>query len=89
MKRSDQILAALRPLNIYYYLRSDPFERASEESIGYPAWRIERDYLLVSAQAYVAKWISSFKQFPPRQKPASFSLDHVMQKLTETAGATQ
>jgi arylsulfatase len=70
-------------------LRSDPFERASEESIGYPAWRVERIYLLVPAQAYVAKWISSFKDFPPRQKPASFSLDQVMQKLTETAGTTQ
>ena len=72
-----------------YDLRSDPFERASEESIGYPAWRVERVYLLVPAQAYVAKWISSFKEFPPRQKPASFSLDQVMQKLTETAGTTQ
>ncbi len=72
-----------------YDLRSDPFERASEESIGYPAWRVERIYLLVPAQAYVAKWISSFKEFPPRQKPASFSLDQVMQKLTETAGTAQ
>jgi arylsulfatase len=72
-----------------YDLRSDPFERASQESIGYPTWRIERAYLLVPAQAYVAKWISSFKEFPPRQKPASFSLDQVMQKLTETAGSVQ
>ena len=72
-----------------YDLRSDPFERANHESIGYPMWRIERTYLLVPAQAYVANWISSFKAFPPRQKPASFSLDQVMQKLTETAGSTQ
>jgi len=30
-----------------YDLRADPFERASHEAIGYPAWRIDRVYLLV------------------------------------------
>ena len=37
--------------------------------------------------AYVANWLASFTEFPPRQKPASFSLDQVMEKLTQTAGA--
>ncbi len=68
-----------------YDLRADPFERANQESIGYAAWRIERMYLLVPAQAYVANWLASFKEFPPRQKPASFSLDQVMQKMQEGA----
>ena len=72
-----------------YDLRADPFERASHESIGYPMWRIERVFLLVPAQAYVANWLASFQAFPPRQKPASFSLDQVMQKLTEAAGSSQ
>jgi arylsulfatase len=72
-----------------YDLRSDPFERASHESIGYATWRIDRVYLLVPAQAYVANWLASFKTFAPRQKPASFSLDQVMQKLTEAAGSTR
>ena len=66
-------------------LRSDPFERAKKESIGYDAWRIERVYLLVPAQAYVAKWLESFNEFPPRQKPASFNLDQVMQTIQEGA----
>jgi len=44
-------------------------------------------YLLVPAQVYVARWLETFKEFPPRQKPASFSLGQVMQKLTEAAGA--
>ena len=66
-----------------FNLCSDPFERADREGIGYPQWRIDRVFLLVPAQAYVAKWISSFKEFPPRQKPASFSIDQVMQKLQE------
>ena len=40
-------------------------------------------FAMVPAQAFVAKWISSFKEFPPRQKPASFSVDEVMKKLEE------
>ena len=38
---------------------------------------------LVPAQAFVAKWIGTFKDFPPREKPASFSIDEVMKKLEE------
>jgi len=68
-----------------YDLRADPFERANKESIGYDAWRIERLYLLVPAQAFVAKWLESFKEFPPRQKPASFNLDQVMRSIQEGA----
>src|SRR5262249_32315916 len=58
-------------------LRSDPFEKAPVGSICYSDWAAHRMFLLVPAQAYVAKWISSFKEFPPRQKPASFSVDEV------------
>jgi len=70
-----------------FCLRSDPFERADHEAIGYNRWRIERVFLLVPAQAYVANWINSFKDFPPRQKPASFSVDQVMAKLMEGGGS--
>jgi hypothetical protein len=48
----------------------------------YGHWRADRIYLMVPAQAFVAQWLSSFKEFPPRQKPASFSLDQVIQKMT-------
>jgi len=68
-----------------FNLRSDPFERADREGMGYPQWRADRMFLLVPAQAYVAQWLSSFKEFPPRQKPATFSIDQVMQKLQEGA----
>ena len=66
-----------------FTLRGDPFERADHEAIDYERWRIDRLFLLVPAQAYVAQWLQSFKEFPPRQKPASFSIDQVMQKLQE------
>ncbi len=66
-----------------FTLRGDPFERADHEAMDYPHWRADRLFLLVPAQAYVGQWLSSFKEFPPRQKPASFSIDQVMQKLRE------
>jgi arylsulfatase len=67
-------------------LHADPFERGPEEGIDYSHWRLDRVYLLVPAQAYVGQWISSFQQFPPRQKPASFNLGDAIQKLS-TASA--
>jgi len=68
-----------------FNLRSDPFEKADKNSIYYNDWLIRRVFLLVPAQVFVARWIQSFKEFPPSQKPASFSIDQVMEKLT-TAG---
>jgi len=63
-------------------LHADPFERASEEGIDYAHWRIDRVYLLTPAQAIVGQWLSSFRQFPPRQKPASFNMEQVMSQLS-------
>jgi arylsulfatase A-like enzyme len=65
-----------------FSLRADPFERADHEGIDYERWRLERVFLLVPAQAYVANWLQSFKEFPPRQEPASFSIDQVMEQLS-------
>jgi len=42
--------------------------------------------MLVPAQAGVQEFLSTFKEFPPRQKAASFSLDQVMEKMTEASG---
>ncbi|UEM24696.1 arylsulfatase (plasmid) [Skermanella mucosa] len=70
-----------------FTLRGDPFERADEEGMDYVRWRFERIFALVPAQAYVANWLQSFKEFPPRQKAASFSIDQVMARLvTNTSG---
>ena len=63
-------------------LRSDPFERADHEGMGYGIWRAERMFALAPSQAFVSKWLESFKEFPPRQKPGSFSLGNAMDKLT-------
>jgi arylsulfatase A-like enzyme len=76
-------LVKLRAPRIFN-LRSDPFEKAQFESIYYADWLAHRAFLLVPAQALVGQWIQSFKDFPPRQKPASFSIDEVMEKLEKS-----
>ena len=40
--------------------------------------------MFVPAQALVAKWLSSFKDFPPRAKAASFSVGDAMEKIQAT-----
>ena len=62
-------------------LRMDPFERAHYEATDYGHWFMERMFMIVPAGAYVAQWMQSFKEFPPRQEPGSFSLDKVMKAV--------
>lgn len=69
-----------------FNLRSDPFERADHDAENYSQWRAERMFAMVPAQAIVAKYIESFKEFPPRQKAASFSINQVMDKLMAGPG---
>ena len=71
---------------LIYNLRRDPFERASITSNTYYDWMIDRAYMLVPAQAYVGNFLATFKDFPPRQKAASFSLDDVMEKMSDPGG---
>jgi arylsulfatase A-like enzyme len=70
-----------------FNLRRDPFERADENSNTYWDWLLNHAFLLIPAQALVAQQIQSFKEFPPRQKPASFNLDRVMEQLQNASGA--
>ena len=66
-----------------FNLRSDPFEIADHESINYGKWRIDRAFLLIPAQQYVAEFLATFKEFPPSQKAGSFSLDSVLESLQQ------
>jgi len=68
-------------------LRRDPYERAPITSNTYYDWLLDRAYLLVPAQAYVGQFLATFREFPPRQKAASFSLDQIMEQLQQPAGA--
>lgn len=65
-------------------LCADPFERG-EESFKYNEWFIENIPFQYVAPPLLMKWLESFKEFPPRQKPASFSIDQVMETMTQRA----
>jgi arylsulfatase len=67
-------------------LRMDPFELAPDISMDYTRWFLEHMYMIAPAAAGVGKWIQSFKEFPPRQKPGSFNLDRVMEAVTKSNG---
>lgn len=78
-------LVTLRVPKIFN-LRTDPYERADVTSNTYYDWLLDHVFLLVPAQAGVAEFLQSFKEFPPRQKAASFGVDQVIEKMTEAAG---
>jgi arylsulfatase len=69
----------LRVPNLYN-LRADPFERGTE-SIYYSDWSVHRSFAFVPAQAIVARYLESFKEFPPRAKAASFTVSNAMEKI--------
>ena len=70
---------------LIFNLRRDPYERAYFTSNTYYDWMIDRAFMLVPAQAYVASFLTTFSEFPPRQEAGSFSLDKVMKKMQETS----
>jgi arylsulfatase len=70
---------------LIYNLRRDPYERASITSNTYFDWLLDHAFMLVPAQDYVGQFLATFKDYPPRQKAASFSLEQVMDKLSEPA----
>ncbi|WP_290754052.1 arylsulfatase [Amaricoccus sp.] len=68
-------------------LRSDPYERADVTSNTYYDWLIDRVYLLTPAQVYVADFLATFKDYPPAQHAASFSIDQITDSLMEQLNA--
>ena len=70
-----------------FNLRRDPFERAEFNSQVYWKWMMDHIPMLYLCQAVVAEQIQAFAKFPPRQKPASFNLDEVMEKVSKQHAA--
>jgi len=68
-------------------LRRDPYEQATITSNTYYDWMLDRAFLLVPAQAYVQQFLSTFKEFPPRMKAASFSIDAAMESMGTAPGS--
>lgn len=79
----------LVPLRVpkIFNLRMDPYERADVTSNTYYDWVIDHVYLFVPAQQMVGQFLQTFVDFPPRQKAASFSIDQVLEKLSQHGGS--
>ncbi|WP_084143446.1 arylsulfatase [Methylocapsa acidiphila] len=69
-----------------FSLRLDPYERANVTSNTYYDWLLDHAFMLVPAQTYVGKFLATFKDYPPRQKAASFSIDQALEKLQQPSG---
>ena len=68
-------------------LRTDPYERADITSNTYYDWLLDHAFMLVPAQDYIGKFLMTFKEFPQRQKAASFNLDEIFLKLKDSSGS--
>ena len=62
-------------------LLSDPYEYSPDNAALYEDWAMKHAFLILPAVEKVAKYLASYKQFPPRQAPASFSIDKVLEAL--------
>ncbi len=70
-----------------FNLRTDPFERADFVSNTYWDWMMGHEFVLLPTQKIVGEFLSTFIEFPPRQKAASFNVDAVVEKLKAGLGS--
>ena len=68
-----------------FNLRADPYERADITSNTYFDWQMDHLFLIVPSQVYVVNFIDTFKEFPPRQKSATFGIDQALETLRQMA----
>ncbi len=64
-----------------FNLRMDPYERADVVSDQYYDWLVKNDYLVLIASMKAAQFLQTFIDYPPSQRPASFSVDQVQAEV--------
>ncbi len=64
-----------------FNLRTDPYERADITSNTYYDWILGHAWIAIPCQAFVFEMVQTLAAFPPRQKPATFSMDQVLAML--------
>ncbi|WP_246139447.1 arylsulfatase [Phaeobacter marinintestinus] len=72
---------------LLFNLRRDPYERSNITSNTYWDWYLDRVYLLLPAADYVGKFLATFEEFPPRQKPGSFTIGDASAMILEATGS--
>ena len=66
-----------------FNLRTDPYERADVTSNSYYEWFLYHDYILFGAYTIADRFAATFKDFPPVQKAASFTINDALAKMAE------
>jgi arylsulfatase len=76
-------LEPFTPLRVpkLFNLRTDPYERADITSNTYWDYLMENGYLALAGATMLSQFLATFKEFPPRQRAATFTIDQAMEKL--------
>src|SRR6476620_8365803 len=69
-----------------YDLHADPYEQADITSNTYYGWELEQGYILLAGSTLTGEFLATFKDFPPSQRPATFTIDQAMEKLKKGLG---
>jgi arylsulfatase len=72
---------------LLFNLRQDPYERATITSNTYYDWYLDHVFLLLPAAEYVGKFMATFTDFPPRQKPGSFTVGDASAMIMNSVGS--
>ena len=71
---------------LLFNLRRDPYERSNITSNTYWDWYLDHVFLLLPAADYTAQFLGTFKEYPPRQKPGSFTIGDAKDKILSQVG---
>ena len=64
-----------------FNLRMDPYEHAEISGSGYDQWRVENAYIIFQGTMKAAAFLETFVEYPPSQRPASFSIDQIRKQV--------
>jgi len=67
-------------------LHADPYERADITSNTYWDWMMAKSYVGLAGAAIIQPFLATFKEFPPSQRPATFTIDQAMERLHSGLG---
>ena len=72
---------------LLFNLRRDPFEKAQHNSNTYEDWFLDRPYILIPMQQYAGRFLMTFKDYPPSQKPGAFNLSKIQEQIENMGSA--
>ncbi|MCR9087886.1 MAG: arylsulfatase [Rhodobacteraceae bacterium] len=74
---------------LLFNLRRDPYERSQITSNSYYDWYIDRAFVLLPAADYVGQFLATFEEYPPRQKPGSFTIGDAADMIVQGAAGAR